>query len=88
MSDPRRIRAPENVVHRHADESAFIAFITPNMTNDAHDTNVTFAGQWLRSFLPPLLNNSYFMEDTLILVTFDENEEYTIPNRKQLRHSS
>ena len=54
------------------------------MTNDAHDTNVTFAGQWLRSFLSPLLKNSYFMEDTLILVTFDENEEYTIANRKQL----
>lgn len=52
------------------------------MQNDAHDTNVTFAGQWLRSWLPQLLNNSYFMEDTLILVTFDENDDYPVANRK------
>lgn len=55
-------------------------FITPNMTNDGHDTDVTFAGQWVRSFLTPLLTNEYFMNNTLILLTFDECETYTIQN--------
>ncbi|KAK3381494.1 phosphoesterase family-domain-containing protein [Podospora didyma] len=57
------------------------SFITPNMTNDAHDTNMTFAAKWTRDFLEPLLNNSYFMENTLIIVSFDENENFPITNR-------
>jgi acid phosphatase len=57
------------------------AFITPNMTDDGHDTNITFASTWERNFMTPLLNNSYFMNDTLILLTFDEVETYTIPNK-------
>jgi acid phosphatase len=56
------------------------SFITPNMTNDGHDTTVTFAGNWARNFLEPLLNNSYFMNDTLIILTFDEDETYTDHN--------
>ena len=55
-------------------------FITPNELNDGHDTGVTYAGNWLHGFLTPLLNNSYFMENTLILVTFDETETYTKQN--------
>ena len=50
------------------------------MTSDGHDTSVTVAGVWLRSFLEPLLNDECFMENTLILITFDENETYTIRN--------
>jgi acid phosphatase len=57
------------------------AFITPNMTNDGHDTNITFAASWERNFMTPLLNNSYFMNNTLILVTFDEDETYTKHNK-------
>ncbi|KAI1102565.1 phosphoesterase-domain-containing protein [Jackrogersella minutella] len=56
-------------------------FITPNMTSDGHDSTVTVAGTWTRSFLEPLLNDSRFMNNTLVLVTFDENETYTIQNR-------
>jgi len=56
-------------------------FITPNMTNDGHDTSVTVAGQWSRDFIEPLLKNKNFMDNTLILLTFDENETYTIGNR-------
>jgi len=55
-------------------------FITPNMTSDGHDTSVTVAGVWLRQFLEPLLNNPNFMKNTLVLITFDENETYTIQN--------
>lgn len=57
------------------------AFITPNMTNDAHDTNLTFAAKWSRSFLEPLLSNEYFMNNTLVILSFDENDSYSISNR-------
>ncbi|KAL3478748.1 phosphoesterase family-domain-containing protein [Aspergillus californicus] len=57
------------------------AFFTPNMTNDAHDTNITFAAKWLRSWISPLLTNDYFMNDTLVLITFDEDKTYRKTNR-------
>jgi len=53
------------------------SFITPNMTDDGHDTDVTFAATWARGFLTPLLNNSYFMNNTLVVLTFDEDETST-----------
>lgn len=46
-------------------------FITPNMTSDGHDSSVTVAGAWVESFLGPLLNDSRFMQNTLVLVTFE-----------------
>ncbi|KAJ5994067.1 phosphoesterase-domain-containing protein [Penicillium sp. IBT 35674x] len=55
------------------------AFITPNMTNDAHDTNVTFGSHWLRGFVSNLMNNTYFWDNTLLLLTFDETETYYVP---------
>jgi acid phosphatase len=57
------------------------SFITPNMTNDGHDTSVTVAASWTRSFIEPLLNNTYFMNNTLIVITFDEDETYTVGNK-------
>lgn len=56
-------------------------FITPNMTNDGHDTNIAFSGKWCKRFLEPILDNEYFMKNTLILVTFDENESYDKKNK-------
>ncbi|KAF7531588.1 hypothetical protein G7054_g8739 [Neopestalotiopsis clavispora] len=56
-------------------------FITPNMTSDGHDTDVTTAGTWTRDFLEPLLDDERFMQNTLVLVTFDENESYSIQNK-------
>jgi len=56
-------------------------FITPNMTNDGHDTSVTVAGKWARSFLTPLLTNTNFMKKTLVLLTFDETASYTSNNQ-------
>jgi acid phosphatase len=57
------------------------SFVTPNMTDDGHDTNVTFSSAWERAWLTPLLNNSYFTNNTLVLLTFDEVETYTIGNK-------
>ncbi|KAK4141547.1 uncharacterized protein C8A04DRAFT_30917 [Dichotomopilus funicola] len=57
------------------------SFVTPNMVNDGHDTNITFAASWARSFIEPLLKNSYVSDKTLIVLSFDENEDYPTPNR-------
>jgi hypothetical protein len=58
------------------------SFITPNMVNDAHDTDVDFTSKWLEYFLFPLLKNPKFNSDkTLVLLTFDENETSSINNQ-------
>ncbi|TFK82458.1 hypothetical protein K466DRAFT_590500 [Polyporus arcularius HHB13444] len=57
-------------------------FITPNLVNDGHDTTIDFVGDWLNFWLIPLLNETKFNNNrTIILLTFDENETYTINNR-------
>lgn len=56
-------------------------FITPNMTDDGHDTSVAIAGRWAKNFLTPLLTNKNFTNNTLVLLTFDETETYTEQNR-------
>jgi acid phosphatase len=39
------------------------------------------AGTWTRKFLEPLLANKNFMNNTLVMVTFDENHTYGKQNR-------
>ncbi|ANB14116.1 hypothetical protein AWJ20_5074 [Sugiyamaella lignohabitans] len=56
-------------------------FITPNMTDDGHDSNIATAGAWSYNFLTPLLSNSYFTKNTLVVLTFDENETYSDQNQ-------
>lgn len=57
-------------------------WITPNMVNDAHDTDVNFVSEWLEYFLVPLLSNPLFNDNrTLVQLTFDENESYGIQNQ-------
>ncbi|KAJ7884083.1 phosphoesterase family-domain-containing protein [Mycena olivaceomarginata] len=56
-------------------------FITPNMVNDAHDTTIDFAASFLTYWLVPLLSDPRVNDgETLILLTFDETETYTIQN--------
>ncbi|OBZ76092.1 Acid phosphatase [Grifola frondosa] len=58
------------------------SFITPNLVNDGHDTTIDFIGQWLQFWLIPLLADERFNDNrTIILLTFDETETYTINNR-------
>ncbi|OBT59684.1 hypothetical protein VE04_00099 [Pseudogymnoascus sp. 24MN13] len=56
------------------------SFITPNMTNDGHDTTITYASTWSKTFLTPLLANEYFMNNTLIILSFDESLHGTTDN--------
>jgi hypothetical protein len=49
--------------------------------NDAHDTTIDFAGSFLEYWLLPLLTDPRVNDgETLILLTFDETEDYTIQN--------
>jgi acid phosphatase len=54
---------------------------SPNMTNDGHDSTAEFAGNWLQGFLNTTLSNQTFLQETLVLITFDENETYPKANR-------
>ena len=57
-------------------------FVTPNLVNDGHDTDITFMAQWLEYWLVPLLKDQRFNDDkTLILLTFDENKTGSINNQ-------
>lgn len=57
------------------------AFFTPNMTNDGHDSSLAYAANWMRGFISGLMDNTYFWNDTMILLTFDETKTYAEPNR-------
>ncbi|KAL7408822.1 phosphoesterase family-domain-containing protein [Mrakia frigida] len=65
----------------NASALAQYVYITPNLVNDGHDTSNSFLGNWVDYFLTPLLSNSNFNDNrTLILLTFDENEDYGSQN--------
>ncbi|KAI4727158.1 phosphoesterase-domain-containing protein [Aureobasidium sp. EXF-10728] len=78
-TSPERLAKNKNLTEFYADLEA--KKLPQWMTNDGHDTSVTTAGAWTRSFLEPLLNDKHFMKNTLVLVTFDESHTYTIQNR-------
>jgi hypothetical protein len=49
------------------------SFIIPNVLNDAHDGSLGAADQWLSTNLDPLINNSSFKDNGLLIVVFDES---------------
>lgn len=83
--DPTRLRQIKNFSSFYEDLDQHrlpqYFFITPNMTNDGHDTNIEFSGTWSFNFLSELLKNEYFMKDTLVMLTFDESGSYKAPNK-------
>lgn len=50
------------------DYSIFI----PNLKNDGHDTSAAFADQFLAKTFGPLLKTANFMNEMLLIITFDE----------------
>ncbi|KAJ7734292.1 hypothetical protein B0H16DRAFT_1467688 [Mycena metata] len=60
-------------------------FVTPNIVNDGHDTTIEFAASFLEYWLLSLLTDPRVNDaETLIVVTFDENETHSIQNIKDL----
>jgi phospholipase C len=53
-------------------------YYTPNIDNDGHDTGLAYANKYLSTFMPPLLESN-FLNRTLIVITFDE-DDYTEKN--------
>ncbi|KAF9097856.1 hypothetical protein BGX23_007758 [Mortierella sp. AD031] len=53
------------------------SFYTPNIKNDGHDTIVAYASKWLSGFLSALLSIPIFANNTPVVVTFDEADDYT-----------
>lgn len=51
------------------------------MLNDGHDTSSSFGIDWTFKFLTPLLSNPYFVNRTLILLTYDESRTMKKPNQ-------
>ncbi|CAF3778161.1 unnamed protein product [Rotaria socialis] len=49
------------------------SFYTPNIKNSGHDTDLNYAGNYLQKWLDIHLNNSAFTNGTLLIVTFDED---------------
>lgn len=67
------------------DDSGFLAaaksgglpdfsFFVPDLDNDGHETGAAYADRWLASYFGPLLRDSAFTRDTLLAVTFDEDD--------------
>lgn len=50
-----------------------VAFYIPNLDNDAHDTSIEFADQWYQEFMGPLLKDPKFVDNLVLISTFDEN---------------
>jgi hypothetical protein len=53
---------------------AFSMYI-PNLKNDGHDTNIDYAGKWLTAKFGNVFKSPASLQDTLFVVTFDENHK-------------
>jgi phosphatidylinositol-3-phosphatase len=49
------------------------SFITPNGCDDAHDCSLGTADNWLKTNIDPLIKNSIFQKDGLLVIVFDES---------------
>lgn len=48
----------------------------PNLKNDGHNTGVAFADKWFNKKFGPLMKDAKFMNEMLLIVTFDEAESH------------
>ena len=50
------------------------SMVIPDQDNNGHDTNVARASYSMSTFLSPMINDPEIMKDTLLVVTFDEDD--------------
>jgi acid phosphatase len=48
------------------------SFVVPNTCNDAHDCALSVADTWLQNNIGPLISNATLMQNTLVIILFDE----------------
>ena len=56
------------------------SFITPNTTNDDHNSSIPAGDAWLKSWLSPLINDSTIFSNTAFVISFDESENDSSPS--------
>ena len=49
------------------------SFVIPNMQDDGHDGSLNQADSWLQTNVAPLIANSTFQKDGLLIILFDES---------------
>jgi hypothetical protein len=52
-----------------------LSLVIPNLDDDAHDQPVRYADDWLTANFKPLMVNPTVWSDTLLIVTFDEDQK-------------
>ena len=59
-----------------------LSWLSPNGSDDGHDTSASAFDSWLQTVITPLLASSYFQPgaDGLLIVTWDENDKSGTPN--------
>ncbi len=51
------------------------SFIVPNVKDDAHDGSLSQADSWLQSNIGPLVSDSMFQQNGLLVIVFDESDQ-------------
>src|SRR5262249_47418814 len=54
------------------DQLPNFSLIVPNVLDDAHDGSLQAADSWLQHNMAPLISNSTFQKDGLLVIVFDE----------------
>lgn len=49
------------------------SFVVPNINHDAHSGSLSTADSWLKQYIAPLLANSEFQKDGILIIVFDES---------------
>ena len=56
-------------------------FYVPNLQNDGHNTDVTYADRWFNSRFSPLFQDPRFMDGLLFVATYDESSLHSPQNQ-------
>ena len=56
-------------------QAADFIWITPNLCNDGHDCSTTTADAWLQTELATVLTSSWFQQNGLVIITWDEGSD-------------
>ena len=55
------------------------SFVTPNTTDDDHNSSIPVGDAWLQGWLSPLINDSAIFSNTAFIITYDESAYNNTP---------
>jgi len=64
---------PQFTTDLNANNLPSYSFIAPNQLNNAHDGSLATADAWLTTNIKPLVDNQLVMQNTILMVLFDES---------------